>query len=154
MIKKCYLTILLVTLTFYSSMLYAQSDELAVKSAVNRLFDGMKKADTAMISSAFATSSIMQTVVVAKDGSTRILGEPVDSFLFAIAKPHSEIYDEQITFEVVKIDGELASVWAPYRFYLGTKFSHCGVDSFQLAKVDGQWKIIYLVDTRRKQGCQ
>jgi hypothetical protein len=80
--------------------------------------------------------------------------EPLDSFLVAISKPHTEVYDERITFGAVKIDGELAMVWAPYKFYLGEKFSHCGVDSFQLVKINGEWKIQYLIDTRRRQGCE
>jgi hypothetical protein len=64
------------------------------------------------------------------------------------------VYDERISFDLVKIDGELASVWTPYKFYAGEKFSHCGVDSYQLVKLNGEWKIQYLIDTRRKQGCE
>jgi len=73
--------------------------------------------------------------------------------LVMIAKPHTEAYDERITFDLVKIDGELAMVWASYKFYLGEKFSHCGVDAFQLVKINNDWKIQYLIDTRRRQGC-
>lgn len=32
-------------------------------------------------------------------------------------------------------------------------FSHCGVNSFQLFHDNGQWKIIYLIDTRQRTGC-
>lgn len=45
-------------------------------------------------------------------------------------------------------------VWAPYQFYYKGKFSHCGADSFQLVRINGKWKIQYLVDTRRSQGCE
>jgi hypothetical protein len=78
----------------------------------------------------------------------------VADFLTAITKPHTEIYDERIVFETIKIDGPLASVWTPYKFYVGTTFSHCGVDSYQLVKIEGNWKIQYLIDTRRKDGCE
>jgi hypothetical protein len=47
----------------------------------------------------------------------------------------------------------LAMVWAPYELYLGTKFSHCGVDNLQLARTAEGWKIIALVDTRQRTGC-
>lgn len=83
-----------------------------------------------------------------------IEGEPLDSFLVAVSKPHAKVYDERITFDVIKIDGEFAMVWSPYKFYLGDKFSHCGVDSFQLVKINGEWKIQYLIDIRRRQGCE
>ena len=36
-------------------------------------------------------------------------------------------------------------------FGLMDNFSHCGVNSFQLFNDNGQWKIIYLIDTRRKK---
>ena len=47
----------------------------------------------------------------------------------------------------------MANVWTAYSFYFDGKFSHCGVNSFQLLKEAGEWKIFYLVDTRRKEGC-
>src|SRR5205085_5594212 len=103
----------------------------AVKETLNRLFEGMKKSDTALIRSAFSGNSTLQTVVKNKEGKVAIETEPLDSFLVAIATPHVEVYDERITIDVIKFDAELAMVWAPYKFYLGDKFSHCGVDAFQ-----------------------
>ena len=44
--------------------------------------------------------------------------------------------------------------WTPYSFFLNDTFSHCGVNNFQLLKKEGEWKIIYLIDTRRKEGCE
>ena len=145
---------LFLTLTFISLKAFAQTDEGAIKRTVNNLFDGMKKADTTLIRSAFSTEPFLQTVLMNKDSKTVVRSEVLDSFLVAIGKPHSEIYDERITYDVIRIDGDLAIVWAPYKFYLGDKFSHCGVDSFQLVKIDGEWKIQYLIDTRRRQNCE
>lgn len=145
---------ILVILTFIGTAAFAQNDETAVKQTVNRLFEGMKKSDTAMMRSAFSSSAILQTILKSKEGKTFVESEPLDSFLVAIGNPHKEVYDERIVFDVVKIDGELAMVWAPYKFYLGDKFSHCGVDVFQLAKINDEWKIQYLIDTRRRQSCE
>jgi hypothetical protein len=47
----------------------------------------------------------------------------------------------------------MAHVWAPYTFYLGGKWNHCGVDSFELLKVNGAWKLTQLSDTRKRDGC-
>lgn len=142
-----------IILTFISTTAFCQNDEVGVKQTVNRLFEGMKKSDTAMIRAAFSFQPVLQTIGKNKEGKISIESELLDSFLVAISKPHTEIYDERITFDVIKIDGELAMVWAPYKFYLGDKFSHCGVDSFQLIKINGEWKIQYLIDTRRRQNC-
>ena len=144
---------LFLILTFVSTTVFAQNDENGVKQAVNKLFEGMKKSDTALIRSAFSLNPILQTIVKSKEGKVWVETEPLDSFLVAIAKPHAEVYDERIKFDVIKIDEELAMVWASYKFYVGEKFSHCGVDSFQLIKLNGEWKIQYLIDTRGRQNC-
>lgn len=143
-----------VILTFVGTTAFAQDNEAAVKLAVTKLFEGMRKSDTAMIRSTFSLQSTLQTVIKNKEGKVVVESEPLDSFLVAVSKPRAEVYDERITFDVIKIDGELAMVWSPYKFYLGGQFSHCGVDSFQLVKINGEWKIQYLIDTRRRQGCE
>ena len=94
----------------------------------------------------------MQTIV-SKDGKVNIHSESVNSFIKFIGTTHQEKYDERIVFTKILIDGPLAAVWTDYKFYLGEKFSHCGVNSFQLVKGDQGWKIVYIIDTRRKEGC-
>jgi len=150
MIKNSYRLSILFLLTLITVNALAQSDESAVKEAVNTLFSSMKKGDTAQIRKVFYSSSLLQTVVRNREGKTVVITEPLDSFLVAVGKPHKEVYDERITFDVLRIDADLAMVWAPYKFYIGERLNHCGVDVFQLIRVDKEWKILYLVDTRRR----
>jgi hypothetical protein len=146
-------TVLAVLTLLFGTCSFAQNDDAAIKQTINSLFDGMRRSDTAMIRSAFAPQGILQTVLKKRDGKVIIQSEPLDSFIAFIGKPHKEVYDERITFEVLKVDGDLAIAWTPYKFYVDEKFSHCGVDSYQLVKLNGEWKIHYLIDTRRKQEC-
>jgi hypothetical protein len=136
-------------LTIATATAFGQGDEAAAKFTVNKLFEGMRKSDTAMIRSAFSLTPILQTIATGTTGKIQIITEPLDSFLVGISKPHDAVYDERITFDVIRIDGELAMVWAPYQFYIGERLNHCGVNSFQLVKINGEWKIQYLIDTRR-----
>ena len=133
--------------------LRAQSAQDSVKAAVNLLFTGMIQSDAAKIRSSFTDSAILQSIVE-KDGKTRTRTESVEEFAQSISKLEKGVADERIRFDVIKIDGPLAIVWAPYSFYYKGQLNHCGVDSFQMLLVDGVWKIQYLVDTRRKQPCQ
>ena len=133
--------------------LNAQTAQDSVKAAVNLLFDGMKTSDAAKIQSAFADSAILQTIGRLKEGSEVIRNESVKEFAASISKIAKGDADERIEFEAIKIDGPLASVWTPYKFYYKGQFSHCGVDSYQLVRINGIWKIQYLIDTRRKQPC-
>jgi hypothetical protein len=145
-----------IVLTFLCSSIVckAQDDEIvAIKQTINNLFEGMRKSDTSLLRSAFSEGAIMQSVNKNQDGVVTIQSEPLDSFIYFIAKPHSLLYDERITFDLIKVDNDLAIAWTPYKFYLGEKFSHCGVDSYQLVKIKGIWKIQYLIVTRRKKKC-
>jgi len=133
---------------------FAQDEEAAIKTVINSMFDGMRKTDSALIRSAFAPKAILQTIAKNKEGKTLVRSEPVDSFIMAVTRPHKEVYDERITFDLVKVDADLGIAWTPYQFFIDNKFSHCGVNSFQLVKIEGHWKIQYLIDTRRKQDCK
>jgi len=147
--------ILLTTVIFTYTFTIAQSSpEDSVKAAVNKLFEGMKSADPQLIKDAFADSAILQTIGRNQSGQTIIRTDAVSEFAAQIAKLPKGAADERITFETVRIDGQLAIVWTPYKFYYNGNFSHCGVNSFQLVRINGAWKIQYLIDTRRRQGCE
>jgi hypothetical protein len=144
----------IVVLLFASTRLFAQQTATdSVKQTINTLFDAMRKGDSTLLKSTFAKNMILQSISNSKDGKAIISTENIDDFAKAIGTPHNQIYDERIVFDAVKVDGSLASVWAPYKFYLGDKFSHCGVDVFQLMKTADGWKVIYIVDTRRTGNC-
>lgn len=132
----------------------AQSATDSVKAVINQLFVGMKNADSGLIRSAFSDNAILQTISVSKDGVVKVIDEEVSEFAKSIKQIPKGAADEQITFETIKIDGPLAIAWTPYKFYYNGKFSHCGVNSFQLVKQNNEWKIQYIIDTRRRQGCE
>jgi hypothetical protein len=147
--------ILLTTVIFTYTFTIAQSSpEDSVKAAVNKLFEGMKTSDPNLIRQAFADSAILQTIGRNQAGQSIIRTDAVSGFAEQISKLPAGAADERITFETVKIDGPLAIVWTPYKFYYQGKLSHCGVNSFQLVRINGAWKIQYLIDTRRRQGCE
>lgn len=129
-----------------------QADETAVKTSIRQLFEGMRRGDSSAVKEVFAPDAILQTIQTLPDGTVRVKTGSLPEFLQAVGSPHPEVWDERIEFGPVMIDHELASVWTPYRFYLGSRFSHCGVNSFQLVRLDGRWKIVHLIDTRRKEG--
>jgi len=145
--------ILLTATIFISTITKAQSPEDSVKAVVNQLFAAMKGANAAMLKEAFADSAVLQTIRRKQDGTFFVQDEKVSDFVEQIGKAKKDSLDERITFETVKIDGPLAIAWTPYKFYYAGNFSHCGVNSFQLVRINGRWKIQFLIDTRRKQGC-
>jgi len=138
-------------LIFISSSFWAQaSSEESVKITINQLFTGMRNADSTLIKNSFSNNAVLQTIN--KNGDVK--NENISDFILSISKAEKQSLDEKITFSNILIDGNLASVWTPYEFYYKGQFSHCGVNSFQLVKANNEWKIQYVIDTRRKENCK
>lgn len=53
----------------------------------------------------------------------------------------------------IRIHGGIATVWAPYDFYLDGELHHCGIDAFDLVNDGGGWKITGGVYTVETSGC-
>lgn len=147
-------TLLFVFSLFIFFQLRAQSPIDSVKQVVNQLFVAMKTTDQALLTSCFADSAVLQTITKNKSGQLVVLNEKLSDFATSISRFAKGELDEQIAFDVVKVDGDLAIAWTPYKFYLKSVFSHCGVNSFQLVRQKDGWKIQYLIDTRRKTNCE
>ncbi len=142
-----------ITLFLCNSDSFAQTNVDSVKMAVNRFFLAMKNSDSQAVFNCFADSAIMQTIAHDRLGNSIVKTENIVDFVKVIAYMPKDAADERIIFDMVKVDGPLATVWTTYKFYLKGQFSHCGVNSFQMVRMYGQWKIQYIIDTRRTQPC-
>ena len=140
------------TLIFFHTA-FAQKTEDSVKATINRLFSAMKNGDAASVKSCFTNGAILQTIVTDSTAKTSVRKEDIVEFADFVGKQKAGAADERIVFETLKIDDALATAWTPYRFYYNGSFRHCGADSFEMVRIDGEWKIQYLIDTRRKEGC-
>jgi hypothetical protein len=145
------ITLVLVLLLAMRVELSAQGEEAGVLAVVRQLFDGMRVHDTTKMRAVLHPQARLVSSGM-KDGAPTVSVETTEGWLTAVSRG-AEPYDERIQNPVVKVDGGLASVWAEYRFYVGDRFSHCGVDTFHLVRTPEGWRIIDLADTRRKEGC-
>ena len=121
------------------------AEEQAVLAPVQAMFDGMANRDAAAIK--------VQTL----PGGTMVLmrnGKPVqmtlESFADRVGKPGPTRNVETIHDPVVRIDNDLAVVWAPFELRVDGKLDSCGTDLFNMVKVDGKWLIAGVADTGRK----
>ena len=93
--KYLLLTIVLIGSGFVSR---AQTAEDSIKLTINKLFDGMKASDAAMIKAAFADSAILQSVGMdRKTGKLHIENEVVNDFADFVSKQPKGAADERIT---------------------------------------------------------
>lgn len=147
--------ILYVLLLSITAGVHGQDAEaMQVQHTIERFFEGFHQQDSAKIRTTVGEGVLLQTIAKKNDGSNEVRTESFPQFLKSIVGiPDSIAFREEIRSYEIKIDGPMANAWTPYEFWLNDQFSHCGVNSFQLAKEKEGWKIIYLIDTRRKEGC-
>ena len=149
--KKLFVLIFIIILT--PGLFAQQSSTAAIKQTINTMMDAMRKGDSVLLKSVLAKNMELQSVALDTTGRVSLSTVRGNDLVTLIATPHADVYDERIVFGGIKMDGPLASVWTPYRFYVGTTFSHCGVNFFQLARTKDGWKIIHIAYTIRKDNC-
>lgn len=71
----------------------------------------------------------------------RVDAIPVADHLARWAKGTRKV-DEVMRYDTVRVDGDMAQVWGPYRFFSDGQTSHCGINSLSLVKTsEGAWKV-------------
>jgi hypothetical protein len=126
------------------------SEAAAVRQVVDRLFDGMRQRDTAMMASSFHAEARLYGLD--REGGVSVT--PASDFVAGIRTATEGLVLDEVLGEVeIRIDGPVASVWTYYDFFAGPNFSHCGYNAFQMLKTGGEWKIVAITDSRRREGC-
>lgn len=127
----------------------AQKQE--VQKSIEMFFEGFHQKDSIKIKSVCSDKMILQSISESSTKGNKLSDETAKEFYKSIASIPSNIkFEEKILSYNIQIDGTMAHVWAPYEFYLNDRLSHTGVNTFTLFKEKNSWKIIYLIDTRRK----
>lgn len=85
-------------------------------------------------------------------GGTEIAGRP-NSWWIDPARKDTQTLRERYWSPTVLIRGSLAVVWAPYEFWVDGKTSHCGVDVFDFARIDGEWRVANSMWTVEPDAC-
>ena len=137
---------------FFPILVNAQDAEIL--KPIHQLFDGMRAGDSTAVRSAFMPEVLLETILTNKEGKVKVQKGALMDIVTAVGTPHPEQWDEKIWSYKIRRDGNLATVWTDYTFYLGDKLSHCGVNSFTLVNQSTGWKIKHLIDTRRRSDCQ
>ena len=129
----------------------AAQDEATAYAAVEQIFEGMRTADPALVRAVFADDARF-AMIDTRDGPATVRVQSVEGWIGAIGNSEGA-WDEQVYDVEVLVDGGMASVWAPYTFYLNGSISHCGINSIEMLHDGNGWKITQISDTRRQGAC-
>jgi hypothetical protein len=120
------------------------ADQQAVLAPINQMFDGMAKRDAAAIKQPLLPGG---TLVLMRDGKP--VQMTFDDFATRVGKPGTTKIQERIHDPLIRIDHDLAVVWAPFEFLVDGTVDHCGTDLFNLVHAEGKWLIATVADTSR-----
>jgi len=126
-------------------------EENAIKQSISVFFEGLQTSDTLKIQSVCHKEMKLQSITE-KNAIGSLSFDSNSEFYKSIAAiPKNVKIEERILSYNIQIDGTMANVWTPYEFYINEKLSHIGVNSFTLLLENNIWKIVHIIDTRRKK---
>ena len=120
-----------------------------VVQAAQRLFDAMAARDTTALRALLHPAA--RVVGVSPDGDVRAQGAA--EWVRGVGRAR-EALRERIWTPHVEVGGALATLWAPYDFHVGGRFSHCGTDAFQFVREEGTWRLLTVSFTVETEGCR
>ena len=124
--------------------------EAEVTGAMQRFFDAMAAQDAKALQALVMPGSMFTAVRIGPDKSLRVSRNTIEQFV-ANMRPglHEAMWAPRVSLR-----GDLiATLSAPYEFQLDGKTTHCGIDVFDFAKVDGAWKIVGGLWTAEPDAC-
>lgn len=65
----------------------------------------------------------------------------------------ADVMVERMWDPTVQVHGAIATLWAPYDFYVNHTFSHCGVNAVQLIRSAEGWRVANWIWTVEPEGC-
>ena len=126
------------------------ADEKDAVAVVQKVFDGMKAHDAALIRGVMLPDA--RLYAIRESGST--VSTAAADFATQIAGAQGDLVERFTAKPVVSIRGHMAQVWGEYEFLRDGKFNHCGVDSVSLFKTADGWKIAAIAYTSETTGCK
>lgn len=126
------------------------ADETAIVAQIERFFGAMRAQDPATIKAILLDDTTFTAQRVRPDG-VKLSRIPGQGFADGVATQKG--LDERMWDPLVMRRGPIAMVWAPYEFRLEGKTTHCGVDVFDMVKIEGTWRIAHLMWTAEPDAC-
>ena len=121
-----------------------RAEEQAVLDVFRAFLTGLDHRDRSAMSATLLRGG---SATFMRDGKPVQLG--FEALTERLSQPGPESHEERIHDAQVRIDGDIAMLWAPFEFYLAGKLDHCGTDIATLVKTEGRWLISFIGDNHR-----
>lgn len=135
---------------------WAEEEEAkaAAMEVITGLFDAMRAADSAAVRAAFHPEAAVGSSFANEEGVAGVRYGEIEGFVQGVGGAAPGDWDEQVGETELRAYDNLVTAANRYVFHFKGEASHCGVNTFQIGKLGDEWKIVGIVDTRRRQGCE
>lgn len=127
-------------------------DEAAVLAVVDQFMTAISTNDLELMASVQLPDGMTYRAGPAQGGGVEVVARP-NSYWVQPERADGRARIERYWSPAVLMRGHIAVVWTPYEFWLDGKRSHCGIDTFNLVKVDGRWRVANAMWTVEPEGC-
>jgi Putative lumazine-binding len=135
----------ILSLMFAVTSIQAVAQDVSVLTPIDAMFQGMTDRNPAAIKAAALPGTVL---ILMRDGKPEQM--TIEVFAEHLSKPGKTHIEERIHDPLVRIDHDLAMVWAPFEVLIDGKPDHCGTDLFNLVHTGGKWLIAGIADTGTK----
>lgn len=152
--KKIALRLIFIAILPLASNANAQdeNDEAAVLATMDHFFAALAASDREGLEETTIPGSLFISATVDRDGNESVNINTREALVTSLSNPGSKRI-ERYWNPTLLVQENIAAFWAPYDFHIDGEFSHCGIDSFQLFKMEGEWLIGSSSYTRETAGC-
>ena len=128
------------------------AEEEAILAVMDAYMHEISANDLAAMDARQTSEGMTYRFVASEDGGWDAVPSP-NSYWVAPERADDHTYHERYWSPTVMIRGAMALVWAPYEFQIDGETTHCGVDVFSFAKINGIWKVSNSMWTVEPNAC-
>lgn len=139
--KRSIFIFIVTVMAAFAAFAQKQDDKAAAIGIVNQLFTEMAASNPAGIVALHTPTSDLAGVFRTKEGKTRYQAINGEAFSQMFKDKSRGVMKEEMYAPNVEVSGDWAMVWGRYVFWVNDKLSHCGINQFNLVRIDGAWKI-------------
>ncbi len=147
------LMILLLAMGLISPVAAKTNERTAVLAAVDRFMVAFNTDDPVALAATQLPEGMTFALVYKADGTMTPRPRSNAAWVERAGKSSARLHERYWSPKVM-IHRDMAVFWAPYSFDVDGKRTHCGIDVFELIKVDGEWKIANAMWTIEPDGCR
>lgn len=133
------------------------NEKVVIQDKIASFFTALNQNDSTTIKQLFSNKARLLTVLSQGEVAS-LLEAPTSEFVAAVGEPKTDLLHVVIWSYTIEVEGEMASVWCPYTFFLETngvkQMMYCGVNSFELYRGPIGWQITQITDIRSTGNCR